>query len=205
MSPTRIWPECLSGACWRTFTFHRVVPLASHSQKNEIEIRTNPSWFLIGNGNCVEWERQRWSHNMKTWRTGSRAPCIFNVGTPWGWVDMGAVAVTEGLLPHWISTGDSGTRAPHDPPATSDSKLSSLNVSESSVTIPDLPPLLTCTTLYISSPSPFSFTGLLTNFSLIAPHTAIPQSSKYGITLQPTGLTGTYKQYKRKRTKYIPL
>jgi len=35
----------------------------------------------------------------------------------------------------------------HALPATSYSKFSSQNVSESSVTIPDLPPLPTCTTL----------------------------------------------------------
>ena len=43
------------------------------------------------------------------------APCIFNVGCIWGWVDMRAEAVVGGLLPHWISTGDSGTRALHAP------------------------------------------------------------------------------------------
>ena len=58
---------------------------------------------------------------------------------------------------------------------TSDSKLFSLNVSESSVTTPDLTPLPTCTTFYTSSPSPFSPTALLTNFSLKAPHTPTPQ------------------------------
>jgi len=35
----------------------------------------------------------------------------------------------------------------HAPPATSNSGLSSLNVFESSVTIPDVPPIPTCTTL----------------------------------------------------------
>jgi len=37
--------------------------------------------------------------------------------------------------------------APHAPPTTSHYKLSSQNVSQSSVTIPDVPPLPTCTTL----------------------------------------------------------
>ena len=56
-------------------------------------------------------------------------------------------------------------------------KLSSLNVSESWVTIPDVHPLPTCTTLQTLRSSALSSTDLLPNFSLIAPYTPTHQSS----------------------------
>ena len=92
--------------------------------------------------------------------------------------------------------------APLPPSATSDSRLSSQSVPESSVITPDIPPLPTCTTFYTFSPSALSSTDLLSNFSLTAPHTPKPlvgQTGNYTIA----DLSNVCRPCKHKHTNHI--